>query len=527
MIVAPAATGKSDLAHALAGVTSLKNSDNLTVAGRPLSRLSLRERARAVGFVPTDPTLLFSCIADTLRRELELGLEFLGEPAQPEWIEELNSQLDVSHLEHRNPLTLSGGERVRAGLALALVKRPSLLVLDDVFVQLDPQSISRVREVIDRQRTNSQLAVIELHSRAPTQASQRNVEWLFLTEKGIIAGPLTECWEQVAAADPDLLPSLPRLGTMIQRRTAVAYASPPATAEEVIHPLRLERIDTEPLRRASLVSPRDDAGITIRQLGFRYQESQDFRLGPITHSFPRSTITALLGRNGAGKTTLLRCIGNLYSTWSGETEIGDFRLSKDDPLHAWAHHVLYSFQNPDDQLFLPTVLEELSETTRRIRDKTFPVDERVKHVANVLGLEPTLGQSPWDLPRPFRRLVCIGSALVAAPYALLLDEPTAGLDRQQVDSVTAALRTYRDGGGTLVLISHDPDFISELADELIVLDAGQIVATANSQADCDSWPIGAMPATVSVSRALGTSPPLWRENDLLEEIVRLSSQRSD
>ncbi len=108
-------------------------------------------------------------------------------------------------------------------------------------------------------------------------------------------------------------------------------------------------------------------------------------------------------------------------------------------------------QNPDDQLYLPTVRAELGEGSA------------VQAVAAAFGLDRHLDRSPFDLPRPLRRLLTIATALAARPPVLLLDEPTAWLDEAQVGALAQALHVYTDAGGTVMFISHDAVFVERVA----------------------------------------------------------------
>jgi energy-coupling factor transport system ATP-binding protein len=145
--------------------------------------------------------------------------------------------------------------------------------------------------------------------------------------------------------------------------------------------------------------------------------------------------------------------------------------------------VLYAFQNPDDQLYLPTVRRELEETAALAG--AGDAAARVPVVARRLGLAEVLGRAPMDLPRAQRRLVTLGACLVAAPPVLLLDEPTVALDGRQRQRLHAALADYVGSGGAVLLVSHDLDFVARLATAALVMNAGSILRRMRLQPSAD------------------------------------------
>ena len=179
---------------------------------------------------------------------------------------------------------------------------------------------------------------------------------------------------------------------------------------------------------------------------------------------------ALIGHNGAGKTTLLKCLAMLLLPDYDRLEItttvnGPIYLPDKRHLHRWARQALYCFQRADDQLYLQTVQAELEATGHRLGRPD--AEDRAKGIALRLGLEPLLKRSPFDLPRSYRRLIPIAAALAAAPPLLLLDEPNAGLDEEQIAALVSVLTEYKSPERSIIMISHDSTFTSAVADRLI------------------------------------------------------------
>jgi len=183
---------------------------------------------------------------------------------------------------------------------------------------------------------------------------------------------------------------------------------------------------------------------------------------------------ALLGRNGSGKTTLSKVVMRLLRQTGGELRILGEEVSTMRPAQQ-AARVGYAFQDPDDQLFLASVQDELVFNATRLGIPVQERESRSRTVASHLGLEPFLHLHPFDLGDSFRKLVAIGAVLVAAPPILILDEPTSGLSHDQLDRLFSVLAGLSGQGTSLILISHDIGFASALCSRFAVMEAGRIV----------------------------------------------------
>lgn len=179
---------------------------------------------------------------------------------------------------------------------------------------------------------------------------------------------------------------------------------------------------------------------------------------------------ALIGRNGAGKTTLTRALVALIRPAAGRVAVGDWDVAARRP-DEMARRIGYVFQHADQQLFARTVRADVSFGPRRL-GRDGPVDA----VLGELSLAPYADTHPYDVPGPLRKIVALAGVLAMEPGALILDEPTAGLDRVQREVVARALRRRREAGVTLVVVSHDLGFVAEVADRVVVMAEGRLAA---------------------------------------------------
>jgi len=186
---------------------------------------------------------------------------------------------------------------------------------------------------------------------------------------------------------------------------------------------------------------------------------------------------ALLGRNGAGKSTLLRLVTGLLKPARGTVHVGDWDTRVTGPA-ALARRVGSLFQHADQQLFARTVRDDVAFGPRAIGASTEETAGRVQRALAGLGLESVADQHPYDLPPPLRKLAALAGALALEPALLVLDEPTAGLDRHARHLVHDALRARAERGVALLVITHDLGFAAETLERALVLERGRLALDA-------------------------------------------------
>lgn len=253
-------------------------------------------------------------------------------------------------------------------------------------------------------------------------------------------------------------------------------------------------------------SPSPAWALRVAAVRFSYPGRARPALDGVTLGVRPGEGVALLGPNGAGKTTLTRLAMALLHPAAGEVESAGLRTRGRQPEDL-AHAVGYCFQQPEAQLFARTVRDELAFGPRQLGWSAERIDTQVDALLEELELTPLATQHPYDLPAPARRLVALGAAVVAEPQLLLLDEPTAGLDRRTRALVERVVRARRAAGCAVVAVTHDIDFSIEALGRAIVLEAGRIVRDAPLEAVLgEGDPVLALPPHALVARRLALAP---------------------
>jgi cobalt/nickel transport system ATP-binding protein len=188
--------------------------------------------------------------------------------------------------------------------------------------------------------------------------------------------------------------------------------------------------------------------------------------------------TAVIGANGTGKSTLLTLLDALIFPKQGIFRFSGKDITRQAMDNAafqreFRKKVGFVFQNPDIQLFCPTVREDILFGPLQFGIPKDEMLQRFERAVELLHLCSLLDRSPHALSIGEKKKVAIASVLVIEPEVLLLDEPTAGLDPQTTRDIIAVLQHAHQAGGTLVFATHDLHIVEEIADVIHVFGAGR------------------------------------------------------
>jgi cobalt/nickel transport system ATP-binding protein len=192
---------------------------------------------------------------------------------------------------------------------------------------------------------------------------------------------------------------------------------------------------------------------------------------------------ALVGANGSGKSTLLRILDGLYFGQAGTVrfrgdELTEARFADDAFAFSFRRQVGLVFQNPDVQLFNPTVFDEVAFGPLQLGWSKSDVRDRVGETLDRFGIAHLKDRVPHRLSGGEKKRVALASVLVLDPAVLLLDEPTAALDPRSQSQVIDLLVAWGGGAKTVITATHNLADLEDIADRCLVLDRGRIVAEA-------------------------------------------------
>jgi len=186
---------------------------------------------------------------------------------------------------------------------------------------------------------------------------------------------------------------------------------------------------------------------------------------------------ALVGENGAGKSTLLLHLSGCLFSSKGVLKIGDCQVTKNN-LNIIRRAVGMVFQNPDDQLFMPTVFDDVAFGPLNLGFEKEDVEKTVYYSLETVGASHLVQRPPYKLSQGEKRSVSIAGVLAMSPDILVMDEPTSSLDPKSRRRLIDLLKTFRH---TKIIATHDLDMALDLCERIIVMHKGQITADGKTR----------------------------------------------
>jgi energy-coupling factor transport system ATP-binding protein len=467
LVVGRTGVGKSTLLGAVNGLvphfTGGTLSGRVTVDGRDTRTHRPRELADVVGVVGQDP--LSGFVTDTVEEELAYGMEQLAVPTDVmrKRVEETLDLLGIAELRDRPLYQLSGGQQQRVAIGSVLTPHPRILVLDEPTSALDPHAAEDVLAAITRLVHDLGVTVVLAEHRLERviQYADRVVE--VMADGTVSAGPPAAMLQQAQVAPPVV-----ELGRLAQWEPLPLSVR---DARREAGPLR-ERIATRPVPAPRRSVPRQPGGpaLAARNIVVRYGEAIAVR--GVDLDLRRGEVTALMGRNGSGKSSLLWALQGSGPRQSGTVDVGGVDPKTLSPAKARGLVGLVP-QTPADLLYLDTVDQECEQADRE-SDGT--PTTRARELLDDLAPGIPGGRHPRDLSEGQRLSLVLAVQLAAAPDLILLDEPTRGLDYPAKRSFQSIIDRLAADGRSVVVATHDVELVAAVADRVIVMAAGEIVA---------------------------------------------------
>ncbi len=415
--------GKSTLMYIISGIIPNVNDGKLSgdvlIAGEDIKGKKLGYACRKVGVVlqNADEQIIQKIVED----EVAFACENLAFPP-----EKMQKQIDIvcrlMKLEkHWKCRTLSGGQKQRLITASTLAMGQKIIILDEPLANLDKDGAAMLMGTL-RSLAQAGYAVLVIEHRLDMVLPFVDTVW-HIGDKTV---------------------------RKVEDRAAYLKAQTAKIADSCP-----EFKGGEPLFK-------------LQNVAFSVKKERDI-LRDVTLDIPKGGRTVFLGENGCGKTTLLRLIARLYKpTGGGIKQTLDEKLGqKPRGSRAWYKKVGVVYQNPDYQLFMPTVKKEL--------EFGAVSPEYAMHIAELFGIEHLLARHPQSLSEGQKRRVSIAAVVACRPQVLLLDEPTVGQDYEGLCRMVEILNElHEETGNTMITITHDVRCAEALCDRAYLLADGTL-----------------------------------------------------
>jgi len=211
--------------------------------------------------------------------------------------------------------------------------------------------------------------------------------------------------------------------------------------------------------------------IEVKNLDYVYPDGKQ-ALKNISFRVTHGESVGIIGLNGAGKSTLLMHLNGVLFPTSGEVSIGEVAVQK-STLPVIRQHVGFIFQNPDDQLFMSTVYDDVAFGPRNYKLSESEVEKRVLSALDTVGIAHLRNRPPYKLSEGEKRAAAIASILSMSPDILVMDEPSSSLDPSSRRRLIKLLHSFKH---TRIIASHDLDMVLEICERTIVIKNGEILA---------------------------------------------------
>ena len=219
--------------------------------------------------------------------------------------------------------------------------------------------------------------------------------------------------------------------------------------------------------------------IEVKNVYFTYPNGVEALRG-VSLRIDRGEFVAIMGQNVAGKTTLVKHFNGLLKPTKGEV-IVDGVNTKETSVATLARKVGYVFQNPDHQLFCETVEKEIAFALKNFGFDEELIKKRVDWALNLLGLTQYRESSPFMLSGGERKRLALASVLAWDPEVVILDEPTIGQDYAQKEKLRQFILQLRAQGKTIVIVTHDVEFVADCSPRVVLMANGRIVADGKAE----------------------------------------------
>jgi energy-coupling factor transport system ATP-binding protein len=465
LVVGRTGSGKSTLLGLVNGLVPHFSggtvAGTVTVAGRSTATHRPRELADVAGVVLQNPLAGF--VADTVEEELAYGMEqlALAPDVMRKRVEEALDLLGLADLRDRPLRELSGGQQQRVAIGAVLTVHPRVLVLDEPTSALDPTAAEETLAAITRLVHDLGLTVLLAEHRLERVIGHADTVIHLPGDASASAGPAAEMLETASVAAP-----------IVELARAAGWSPVPLSVRDARRRaagLR-ERLADRPPHPAHASATTGEETLNARGIVVRYGDL--VAVAGVDMRLAAGEIVALMGRNGSGKSSLLWALQG-----SGRRQAGEIAVAGQDPgrVSPAAARRLVGLvpQSAADLLYLPSVGAELAQADRESADAGGPTAR-----ALLDRIAPGIADAsdPGDLSEGQRLGLVLAIQLRAAPGVILLDEPTRGLDYGAKRALAAVLDEFAGEGRSIVLSTHDVEFVAAASDRVMVMAQGEIVA---------------------------------------------------
>jgi energy-coupling factor transport system ATP-binding protein len=374
-------------------------------------------------------------VCDKVRAELSFGLTNMGMSGDEIelLVGETASYFNIESKLDNDISTLSGGEKQMVNLASVMIMRPDVLVLDEPTSQLDPICANRFMQMVKKLHRDFSTTIIMSQHSLENIVDDTNSVMYICKGKTLYKSNIEEMISYLSDNDSEMLDMFP-----VQMRLFKGLS----TVNECREHLRALNLKPQGCKAETL-----DTAIKVSSISFAYKKGIDV-LNSLSLNVYKGKINAILGPNSGGKSTLIKAIARVHKPYRGKIK--------------YSGSVSMLCQNVFDLFTKDKCSDEVE----------------FGEITSYLNIDDIKNQHPYDLSGGQAQRLAIAKVLQTGADIILLDEPTKGFDPILKKQLAQLLRDLCNQGKTILIVSHDIEFIGEYADYVSFLSRGKIITTA-------------------------------------------------
>ena len=453
LISGKSGSGKSTLGSVMNGLIPHyykgKMQGEAFASGKDISKLSLHEIGRIVGTVFQDPRSQF--FTTTTDEEIAFGLQTICKSRDEikQRVEEVYAELDIEELKGKSVFELSSGQKQKIAIASIYAMNPKVLILDEPSANLDMKATFDLFLILEKLKKKGTTVVLIEHRLYYVKSL---FDRFLLMKDGEITKDLS--------------------------REEVIYLERAFWDENGLRTLELEEYRISEKKDSYQLN---DESISGKGLKFCYpsttkvgNKQKQYILNHLDFNMECGKAIGLIGLNGTGKTTFARVISGLEKIKEGTIWAGKDKSLNHKDLMDMSYFV---FQDSDYQLFSESVLDEmlLGISSKDKKENT----QKAQFILNVLGLDKYIDKHPFALSRGEKQRLTIACGMMKQAKIFIYDEPTSGCDKDSMLSVAKLIEEQLKNGTSVLVISHDFEFLANTVSKLWVMGDGKIENVVN------------------------------------------------
>ena len=436
---------------------------SVTVDDFDVSHAELYDTAKSVSTVFQNPRSQFFNVDTT--SELAFTCENQG-MAEDEILRRIDNTVSELHLEplmNRSLFDLSGGQKQKIACASVAVTENKIILLDEPSANLDLKTIDELAGLLKKWKGEGKTIIVAEH----------RISYLWNLADRTVVLKEGKIVRELSRAQMDKISEgeLHALGLRTNKCNADCRVKPdndtqchPDNDTSLVSPLGLQNMSPSGLTRGAIQS---DNFLTLQNFRYKYKNGY-LALNIPQMQIPVGKITAITGNNGDGKTTMLNCLCGLGHRSKGTL------LYKGKVYNRRQRQklIFLVMQDVNHQLFTESVLDEV------LISQGEENEEEARRILATLDLEAFADRHPQSLSGGQKQRVAVASAIASGRDIMLFDEPTSGLDYTHMLQIGQILRSLKDQGKTVIVVTHDHELIKECCDcEICLRDFNQINPT--------------------------------------------------